>query len=162
VFDFDGVMTDNSVWVSETGQESVRCSRAEGYGLQLLRELGIAHCVLSSEVNPVVSRRCEKLKIPCYQGFEDKTDFLEKLVSDHGLDWAQVAYVGNDVNDVPCLERVGVPIVVQDAYPVAVAVARFQTRRPGGHGAVREVCEWLAACHLQAAPLPEKSVAESS
>jgi YrbI family 3-deoxy-D-manno-octulosonate 8-phosphate phosphatase len=146
VFDFDGVMTDNAVYVNQHGEETVRCSRSDARGLRLLDEVGVVYWVLSGEANPVVAARCQKIHIPCLYGVEDKTEPLQQLAREAGVPLQHVAYVGNDWNDVPCLSRVGVPIVVADAYEEAASVARYQTLRPGGHGAVREVGAWIAAC----------------
>ncbi len=144
VFDFDGVFTDNTVLVSEDGSESVRCWRGDGLGLEQLRRLGLDLLILSTETNPVVSARARKLGIPCLQGSADKRAALEGAMRDRGLGPAQVAYVGNDVNDLSCLALVGLPIVVHDAEPAVVAAAKWRTRRAGGHGAVRDVCNLFA------------------
>ena len=145
VFDFDGVFTDNTVWSDDAGNEWVRSWRGDGLGLEKLRKAGIPAWVLSTEIHPVVGRRCEKLGIPYRQGLTDKQAALEALASELGVSLGNVAYVGNDVNDAGCLRVVGVPIVVQDAHPDVVPLARYQTRTPGGLGAVREICEWLCA-----------------
>jgi YrbI family 3-deoxy-D-manno-octulosonate 8-phosphate phosphatase len=142
-FDFDGVFTDNAVWVDETGRESVRCCRSDGLGLKMLKEAGIHVCVFSTETNPVVSARCRKLKLPCVQGLEDKGRALEVYSRRHKIPLSGMAYVGNDINDLDCLRTAGLAIVVSDAYPEAIAVADWQTQKPGGYGAVREICEWL-------------------
>ena len=118
VFDFDGVFTDNTVYVSEDGTESVRCWRGDGLGLQAVQRLGLQVLILSTEVNPVVTARCRKLRVECVQGCEDKRARLEALVRDRGLTMDQVAYVGNDVNDLGCLEAVRVPVVVGRRAPV--------------------------------------------
>ena len=142
VFDFDGVFTDNRVLVDQDGKEAVFCSRADGLGLQALRRLGVGSLVLSTETNPVVSARAKKLGIECVQGLGDtKWDALRQIFADRTLSAAEVAYVGNDINDLDCLRNVGVSICVADAYPDALAVARYVTERPGGMGAVREVCD---------------------
>lgn len=143
VFDFDGVFTDNTVWTNAEGVESVRCWRSDGLGLQKLPSVGISAYVLSSEENPVVSARCKKLKLPCKQGLKDKQAALQALSKELNISLSQVAYVGNDINDIGCLEIAGLPIVVQDAYPEVVKLALYQTDKPGGFGAVREVCDWL-------------------
>ncbi|MBA3778624.1 MAG: HAD hydrolase family protein [Chloroflexi bacterium] len=145
VFDFDGVFTDNTVWTDDAGTEWVRCWRGDGLGLQKLRDLGIPTWVLSTENHPVVSRRCEKLGIPCRQGLADKYEALQTLMAEAGVAPGDVVYLGNDINDAACLRAVGVPIVVHDAHADVVPLARFQTRKPGGFGAVREVCDWLAS-----------------
>jgi 3-deoxy-D-manno-octulosonate 8-phosphate phosphatase (KDO 8-P phosphatase) len=144
VFDFDGVFTDNTVWVDGAGDESVRCWRGDGLGLQTLRELAIPAWVLSTETNPVVSHRCTKLGIPCLQGLAAKHVALEQLATETTIVLQDIAYVGNDINDAGCLRLVGVPIVVFDAHPDVVPLAVYRTRARGGFGAVREVCDWIA------------------
>lgn len=146
VFDFDGVFTDNAVWVDEDGRESVRCTRADGIGLDKLRTRGIALQVLSTEKNKVVAARCKKLKLPCIHGCDDKGARLAELLAEHGLTPAEMAYFGNDENDRACLELAGLPMVTADAHPSVVPLARWQSSRPGGHGAVREFCDLVAAC----------------
>ncbi len=140
-FDFDGVFTDNMVYVLEDGSEAVRCCRSDGIGLHKLKKLGIDTVIISTEANPVVSARARKLKIPCIQDCQDKRAVLEDIAREKNITLQEVAFVGNDINDLPCLECVGLPIVVQDAYQEVVQTALYQTKRPGGHGAVREVCD---------------------
>ena len=143
VLDFDGVLTDDAVFVTEAGNETVRCSRSDGWGIARLREAGVDVVVLSTETNSVVGARCRKLRIACVQACDDKRTALEQLVADRGLTAAEVAYVGNDVNDLACLRWVGVPIAVADARPEVRAAARLVTTRAGGNGAVREVADWI-------------------
>jgi YrbI family 3-deoxy-D-manno-octulosonate 8-phosphate phosphatase len=140
-FDFDGVFTNNMVYVFEDGTEAVRCTRSDGIGLQKLRQAGIDTIIISTETNPVVSARARKLKIDCVQDCQDKRGVLEERTAKIGISLDQVAFVGNDINDLPCLTCVGLPIVVKDAHPDVIPVARYQTQNPGGHGAVREVCD---------------------
>lgn len=143
VLDFDGVMTDDRVWVDEAGREAVVFDRRDGMGIRLLREAGVEVLVLSTEVNPVVGARCKKLGIPSQQGLGDKRASLLRWVDERGIDLADVAYVGNDVNDLGCLHAVGLPVAVSDAHPDVLAAAQVTLRRPGGRGAVREVCDLL-------------------
>ena len=140
-FDFDGVFTDNLVYVFEDGREAVRCSRGDGMGLQKLKRLGIETIIISTEQNPVVSARAQKLKIRCVQGCDDKRAELEKITQDLGISLSEVAFVGNDINDAVCLTCVGMPIVVQDAHPDVLPLASYRTQKPGGNGAVREICD---------------------
>ncbi len=140
-FDFDGVFTDNMVYVLQDGTEAVRCFRSDGLGLQKLEQLGIETVIISTEANPVVSARARKLKIRCIQNCEDKRTALEDVAKETGISLDEVAFVGNDINDLPCLTCVGLPIVVQDAYPEVIEHAFYRTSRPGGYGAVREVCD---------------------
>ena len=140
-FDFDGVFTDNTVYVWQDGSEAVRCSRSDGLGLQKLERVRIPAVIISTEINPVVSARSRKLGIRCLQGCQDKLEALGTVVRELGISLSQVAFVGNDINDLPCLEAVGLPIVVRDAHPDVIPYARYRTRALGGHGAVREICD---------------------
>jgi YrbI family 3-deoxy-D-manno-octulosonate 8-phosphate phosphatase len=140
-FDFDGVFTDNMVYVLQDGTEAVRCNRSDGFGLQKLQNLGIATVIISTESNPVVSARAQKLKIRCIQNCEDKRKTLGSLAQEMGISLAEIAFVGNDINDRPCLTCVGLPIVVQDAHPDVISIALYRTKAHGGHGAVREICD---------------------
>jgi len=143
VFDFDGVCTNNTVWVDEYGTESVRCSRSDGLGLKRLREIGIANWVLSTEVNPVVTTRCKKLKISVIQGCENKKVGIQEISEKVGVALENTAFVGNDINDIPALEIVGFPIVVGDALEEVLPYSIYQTTRHGGEGAVREICDLI-------------------
>lgn len=145
VFDFDGVFTDNTVYVSEDGTESVRCWRGDGLGLARVKQAGVETAVLSTEPNPVVDARSRKLAIRCIHGCDDKLAALKQLVADLRVGLADVAYVGNDINDLSCLSAVGLPIVVQDAHADVVRVAALRTVTRGGRGAVREVCDRIVA-----------------
>jgi YrbI family 3-deoxy-D-manno-octulosonate 8-phosphate phosphatase len=144
-FDFDGVLTDNAVYVAQDGSESVRCVRSDGIGLQALAALGVSTLVISTETNPVVEARCRKLGVRCIQGCNDKRTVLEAAAAELGLTMAETAFVGNDVNDLDCLRAAGVPCVVADAHEDVVACAAYRTRTPGGYGAVREICDLIAA-----------------
>lgn len=148
-FDFDGVFTDNTVYVSQDGTEMVRCWRGDGIGLRKLDRLGVATAIISTETNPVVSIRANKLQIRCVQGVENKRTALEQMVQELGVTLAETAFVGNDVNDLPCLRVVGLPVVVQDAHPDILIYAHYRTRLPGGHGAVRELCDLFEDIHAR-------------
>jgi len=140
-FDFDGVFTDNTVYVDQNGTEVVRCWRGDGIGLRKLDKLGIQSAIISTETNPVVTMRSRKLRIACYQGIENKRAHLESLLSVAGLTLSQVAFVGNDENDLSCLQCVALPIVVQDAHEAVLPYAVYRTKAMGGMGAVREICD---------------------
>jgi 3-deoxy-D-manno-octulosonate 8-phosphate phosphatase (KDO 8-P phosphatase) len=140
-FDFDGVFTDNMVYVLQDGSEAVRCNRSDGIGLQKLKGLGLETVIISTESNPVVGARARKLKIRCFQNCEDKRKTLENVAREFGISLDEVAFVGNDINDQPCLTHVGLPIVVQDAHQDVVPLAAYCTKKRGGYGAVREVCD---------------------
>jgi len=99
--------------------------------------------VLSKERNPVVARRCEKLRIACHQGIDDKLSVLKQLLADRKLDPQEAAYVGNDVSDLACLRHVGFSFAPADAHPDVLSEVDRISSYPGGRGAVREVCEIL-------------------
>ncbi|GAB3652552.1 N-acylneuraminate cytidylyltransferase [Actinocorallia lasiicapitis] len=143
VTDFDGVHTDDHAHLGQDGAESVTVSREDGMGISLLKKAGVPVLILSTEVNPVVRARADKLGVPVLHGIADKAAVLEKWLHDAGWDPARVAYVGNDVNDLGCLNLVGWPIAVPQAHPQVLAAARIVLTRPGGSGAVREVCELI-------------------
>ena len=145
-FDFDGVFTDNRVYVNQNGEETVACDRSDGMGIQMLRKTGIPLVIISTEKNSVVAVRGAKLRLEVLQGIDDKLPTLSKWAAGHNLVLADVAFVGNDINDVECLVGSGLGVVVADAYPVAAAAADLQLSRDGGRGAVREFSDlWLAA-----------------
>ena len=145
VFDFDGVMTDNRVWVNDRGEEWVACNRSDGLGLEMLRRIGLELLVLSTERNGVVAARCRKLGLPFEQGLVDKADRLATLLRERGIEASEVVYVGNDVNDLSCMRLVGCAVAVADAHRDARRAADVVLTRAGGHGAVRELCDRLAA-----------------
>lgn len=151
-FDFDGVMTDNRVWLSEDGKEMVACNRSDGMGIDRLRERGIKLIILSKERNPVCQRRAEKLRMECENGLDDKVTRLRAFADRHGLSLSEIAFVGNDINDIPCLKVAGLPVAVGDAWPEVLPHARLVLKRAGGHGAVREFSDLV--CAAQAAGKP--------
>jgi N-acylneuraminate cytidylyltransferase len=141
VFDFDGVMTDDQAWVDQDGRESVAVYRRDGMGISLLHKAGIPMVVLSTEPNPVVAARCRKLDLPVIQGLSDKSAALQQLLQERQLDPAHVVYLGNDVNDLSCFLLVGCAAAVADAHPDVISQADLILSHPGGHGAVRELCD---------------------
>lgn len=143
VFDFDGVFTDDLVSVDEHGTETVRCSRRDGMGIQMLRDAGVPMIVISKERNPVVARRCEKLRIEYRQGQETKIEALQEWISGHRLNRQNVIYVGNDVNDLECMAAVGCAVTPADAHQSALSAATVILRSAGGKGAVRELADMI-------------------
>jgi N-acylneuraminate cytidylyltransferase len=143
VLDFDGVMTDNRVFVNQNGAETVLCDRSDGWGIARLKEAGVDVIVLSTETNSVVSARCQKLGVPCIQGSNHKLVKLQELVQQRSLTPEQVAYVGNDVNDLECMQWVGMPIAVANAVPEVRSMSCLVTTQRGGEGAVREICDLI-------------------
>lgn len=147
VLDFDGVMTDDRVWVNQEGGEAVVANRRDGLGIAMLRKQGIPMLVLSTETNPIVSARCRKLELPAIQGVADKANALRSLLVERQLDPQHVVYLGNDVNDLPCFSLVGCAIAVADAHPDVIAQADLVLTHRGGHGAVRELCDRILQNH---------------
>lgn len=143
IFDFDGVMTDNRVWVDQDGREMVAANRSDSMGLNALRKSGIQAIVISTETNPVVAARCRKLKIEHVQGVEDKATLLRNILAERQVNPQNVLYLGNDINDVPCFSEVACAVVVADAQPAARRAADIVLSQAGGHGAVRELCDLL-------------------
>jgi YrbI family 3-deoxy-D-manno-octulosonate 8-phosphate phosphatase len=143
VLDFDGTLTDDRVTVDQDGRESVTVHRGDGLGIAALRRAGLDVVIVSTETNPVVSARARKLQIPALTGIAHKGAALTRWCAERHHDLRRVAYVGNDVNDLPCFDLVGWPIAVADAHPSVRARARIVTAARGGHGAVREVASRL-------------------
>ena len=141
VTDFDGVHTDDTVHTDADGRESVRVSRSDGMGIARLRRAGIPVLILSAETNPVVSARARKLEVDVLQGVQDKVGALREWAKAQGVPLSRIAYIGNDINDLGCLEVVGFPVAVPEAHPLVLAAARVVVSRTGGHGAVRELAD---------------------
>ena len=151
VFDFDGVMTDDSVVQGETGDESVVCSRADGLGIEMLRNRSIPMAVISRERNPVVAKRCEKLSIACLAARDDKLAALRSLSAQWHVALDSLVYVGNDLPDLACMGVVGLGVAVADAHPQVRAAADLVLARRGGRGAVRELCDLVLSAEISKA-----------
>ena len=147
VFDFDGVFTDNRVWVNERGEELLAFTRSDGLGLRRLDEVGVRYLIVSTEQNPIVGARAQKLRAECLQGVDDKLPVVREHAERLGVTLEDTAYVGNDINDADCLRAVGVPVVPADAWPEVKPLARWVLSRPGGAGCVREFCDAIWEAH---------------
>lgn len=143
--DFDGVVTDNRVWVDEKGREMVAAYRSDSLIINQLKQAGVQVVILSSEVNPVVAARAKKMGVEAVHGvnIHEKGDVLKELLAERKIDPAHVVYVGNDINDLPCFDLVGWSVAVADALPEVVRAADYVLSKPGGHGAVRELCDLI-------------------
>lgn len=150
ITDFDGVHTPDTAYVDEAGQETVRVSRSDGMGVSVLRGAGIPFLICSRERNPVVTARAAKLGVDVLQAVTDKRTAVLEWLANAGIEPARAAYVGNDLNDLGPMAAVGWPIAVADAHPEALRAARVVLSRPGGFGAVRELCDRVAAAHADA------------
>ncbi len=143
IFDFDGVFTDNSVYVTQDGVESVRCWRSDGLGLSRLCSINVKIFIISTDTNPVVTARANKLKVPCKQGIEDKAAAILATCWELDIPPEKTMFVGNDINDIPGFQSVGIPVAVSDAYPEVHPHVVFRTKTSGGMGAVREICDLI-------------------
>ena len=141
IFDFDGVFTNNKVLISELGIESVICSRGDGMGINRLSSIGMKMCVISTEANIVVKKRCEKLKIPCKQNIKDKEKAVLETCKEYNVSTKNTLFLGNDINDIPAFKCVGIPVAVADAYEEVIPFTKYQTKKNGGDGAIREICD---------------------
>lgn len=141
VFDFDGVLTDNRVIVFEDGNEAVICNRADGLAFDAFRAARLPVLIMSTERNPVVSARARKLQVQVLQAVTEKGEAITAYCSEHGMDMSRVAFVGNDLNDLPAMRAVGYPIAVADAHAKVKAIAWKVLDTPGGAGAAREIAE---------------------
>jgi N-acylneuraminate cytidylyltransferase len=141
VFDFDGVMTDDQVYITESGEEMVMASRSDGMGISALKSAGLKLLILSKERNPVVTKRAEKLQIEVIQSCDNKLEALTEWLSKNQLPLSQCAYVGNDINDLQCMQAVRLAIAPVDAHPVAAQAAHWRLTRAGGKGAIRELSD---------------------
>ncbi len=144
LLDFDGVMTDDRVWVDEDGREMVAANRGDGMGLEQVRKkLNIPVMVISKERNPVVARRCEKLHLVYEQGIDDKASIIERILAEKGIPAEETTYIGNDINDLACFQYVGFSVAPADAHESVRRAADLVLQRSGGHGAVREFCDLI-------------------
>ena len=145
ICDFDGVVTDNLVLTDENGKETVSASRSDSMHIKALREKGVEVMILSSEPNPVVKARAKKMGVEAIHGvgMKDKGRVMREILDEKELSAEDVIYIGNDLNDLPCFEIAGWSVAVADAYPEVLRSADYVLNKPGGHGAVRELCEMV-------------------
>jgi len=145
ICDFDGVMTDNRVWVDQDGTESVAAYRSDSIRIGELRALGIEVMIISSEANRVVASRAKKMGVEAIHGIgiQEKGRVMREVLERKNVKAEHVVYVGNDLNDLPCFEIAGWSVAVADAYPEVQRAADFVLSKAGGHGALRELSDLL-------------------
>ncbi len=144
IFDVDGVLTDGSIFIGDDGQEYKAFHSRDGHGMKMLQFSGVQIAIITGRTSAVVTHRVADLGIEhVYQGQRDKTGAFESLLTSLDLEESQTAYVGDDVVDLPVMRRVGLAIAVQDAHPLVIKHAHWQTPSCGGHGAARDVCELI-------------------
>jgi len=143
VYDFDGVMTDNMVYVDQDGKESVRVNRNDGLGISEIKKLGIKQIIISTETNPVVSSRAKKLKIECLQGVDNKQIILTDYCIQNKIQIETVAFVGNDINDKDAMGIVGYSFCPSDAHRSIKEISQHILEAKGGEGVSREILDLL-------------------
>lgn len=143
VYDFDGVMTDNRVTVDQDGKESVTVNRSDGYGVGMIKKKGIPQIIISTEKNPVVERRAEKLSLPVIHDVADKAEILKHYLEQNNIDAKRVLYIGNDLNDREAMLMCGISCAPADAEASILKVAELVFERKGGYGVVRELASYI-------------------
>ena len=143
VYDFDGVMTDNKLYVDQDGKEMVQVNRADGLGVAEIEKLGILQIIISTEKNPVVTTRAEKLGIPSIQGISKKEMILSEYCENQSIELESVVYVGNDINDLEAMGLVGYSVCPADAHDSIKSIANHVLKTKGGKGVIRELLDIL-------------------
>ena len=144
IFDVDGVLTDGSLFFGDDGQEYKAFNSKDGHGMKMLQDSGVPIGIITGRQSEVVKHRMNNLKIThVYQGRLDKLPAFEQLTQDLGVTAQEVAYVGDDVMDLPVMIRVALAIAPQDAHELARQHAHWVTPHGGGRGAARDVCELI-------------------
>ena len=144
IMDFDGVHTDNKVYLDSNGNELVLCSRSDGMGLKQLKEnSGIKLLIISNEQNQVVQKRATKLNIECIQTNGKKIEILDNWLKKNTLKYEDVIFIGNDINDIDCIQRVGISFCPNDAENLIKENVDHVLKQSGGNGAIRELAEIL-------------------
>ena len=143
VYDFDGVMTDNKVYIDQNGTEIVQVNRADGLGVAEIKEMGIKQIIISTEKNPVVSERAIKLDIYCLQDINNKKDALTEYCKKNDIDLKKVAYVGNDINDKDAMAIVDFSFCPADAHETIKEISDHVFKRNGGDGVIRELLDLI-------------------
>ena len=144
IFDVDGVLTDGCLYLGNSGEELKTFNIKDGLGIKLLMQSGVEVGVITGRSSTLVAQRMESLGVKyIYQGRHEKLPAYQELLAKLGLEPEQVAYVGDDLIDLPLMRRTGFAVAVQDAHSLVKQHAHWQTLAVGGRGAVREVCELL-------------------
>ena len=142
--DVDGVLTDAGMYYAESGDEWKKFNTRDGMGIKLLQRAGIITAIVTQERTKLVARRAEKLAIPeLHQGVMDKLALIREMAVRYGLTLSQVAYIGDDINDVEALKAVGFSVAPADGMPEVAAAVDYVCQKKGGEGAVREIVEMI-------------------
>jgi 3-deoxy-D-manno-octulosonate 8-phosphate phosphatase (KDO 8-P phosphatase) len=141
VFDFDGVLTNNMVYLDQNGKESVSCSRGDGLAFDALRKLKKTAYILSTEKNTVVSARAQKLQISVLQGAENKVSGIQEIIKKENCKLENILYVGNDLNDYRVMSICGFTACPADSHKKIKQISNIVLKTNGGCGVVRELLE---------------------
>ena len=143
-FDVDGILTDGGLYLSDSGEEFKRFNSLDGHGLKMLKASGVELALITGRTSRCVEMRAKNLGIiHVYQGVEKKWEAMQDLLNKLQLAPEQAAFMGDDVVDLPAMKRVGLALTVPKASALVIDHAHYTTKREGGHGAVREVCELI-------------------
>ncbi|MDG2033197.1 MAG: HAD hydrolase family protein, partial [Rhodospirillales bacterium] len=144
--DTDGVLTDGGIFFTDSGDELRKFNVKDGMGMKIAQAAGVQIAIITASSTPSIGHRATRLGVDhVFLAVEDKAQILTKLCDELEISPDQVVHVGDDVNDIPVLELVGIPMSVADAMPTARNAACYVTNRKGGDGAVREICDLIAA-----------------
>lgn len=144
IFDVDGVLTNGNLFFDNQGQEYKAFHSKDGHGLRMLLECGLQAAIITGRQSDVVKHRMQDLGVELvFQGYRDKRPAFTELLHKTGLQPEQIAYMGDDVIDLPVMTQVGMAIAVQDAHPFVIQHADYVTDKPGGTGAAREAIEFI-------------------
>lgn len=156
ITDVDGVLTDGGAYYSDEGIELKKFSIRDGMGIVLLQKAGYRVAIVTTEKTKIVERRAERIRVAdLYQGVVNKTEAIEDLLKNYSLTWEEAAFIGDDINDIPVLKRVGFAACPADATTLNKKIAHYVTESNGGHGCVREVCDLLLSLHWKGSSITE-------
>ncbi|MBI2427792.1 MAG: HAD-IIIA family hydrolase [Ignavibacteriales bacterium] len=156
ISDVDGVLTDGGAYYSDEGIELKKFSIRDGMGIVLLQKAGYKVAIVTTEKTKIVERRAERIKVTdLYQGVINKVEAIEDLLKKYSLTWEEAAFIGDDINDVPVLKRVGFAACPADATLLNKKTAHYITKTKGGRGCVREVCDLLLSLEWHGSSITE-------
>lgn len=156
ITDVDGVLTDGGAYYSDEGIELKKFSIRDGMGIVLLQKAGYKVAIVTTEKTKIVERRAERIRVTdLYQGVVNKVEAIQDLLTKYSLTWDEAAFIGDDINDIPVLQRVGFAACPADATALNKKIAHYVTKSNGGHGCVREVCDLLLSLHWKGSSITE-------
>lgn len=143
LYDFDGVMTDNKVVMDQFGNESVIVNRSDGLAIAEINRKNIQQMIISTEKNPVIQKRAEKLNIPFLSSVKNKKREVQRILKQSGIKRDEVMFIGNDINDLEAMKFVGYPVSPNDAHIKINNISKIVTKSKGGEGVIRELLDIL-------------------